>query len=209
MAVRRPVRPSDAPADDPEDVLSSSPFEDDVQTALDAAPRERPRPSLTLVLVGGLLLAAGFVGGIEANKRWGPDGSSPGPAAVGARNGTGGGLPGGGPAAGYPGGRGAGPGGTAGGGSQGGAPQGGGQGGSQGGMTVGTVKLVSGDTVYVQTLDGGLVTVETSGSTKIQISRAGKASDLKPGSTVSVQGSSGSSGKISATAITQGSRPGN
>lgn len=190
VARKRPPSVADAvPAHgDPEDVLSASPFEQDVQSALAAAPKERSRPSLALVLFCGVLLAAGFAGGIEANKHWGTPGGPSGMPAAG--NGPG--------MAGGPGGREPGAGGR--------------QAMPGGGATVGTVKVVSQGTLYVQTMDGSVVTVETSDATQVQVSRAGKVSDLKPGAAVTVQGTGDASGKVTATTITQGApgaRPGN
>ncbi|MEW2353033.1 hypothetical protein [Spirillospora sp. NPDC029432] len=193
MARKRPPSVADAvPAhgDHPEDVLSTSPFEKDVRSALAAAPKERSRPSVTLVLICGLLLAAGFASGIEANKHWGTSGEPSGAPAAG----NGRGMPGGG-------------------GSGGGGPGAGGRQAAPGrGATVGTVKVVSQGTLYVQTTDGSVVTVEIGDATKVQVSRVGKVSDLQPGAAVTVQGTGDASGKVTATTITQGAsgaRPGN
>jgi hypothetical protein len=200
VARKRPPSVADAvPAHgDPEDVLSASPFEQDMRSALAAAPKERSRPSLTLVLICGVLLAAGFAGGIEANKQWGTPAGPSGMPAAGNGPETPGGPGGGGPGGGGPGGRESGAGGR--------------QAMPGGGATVGTVKVVSQGTLYVQTMDGSVVTVETSDDTRVQVSRAGKVSDLKPGAAITVQGTGDASGKVTATTITQGAsgaRPGN
>jgi hypothetical protein len=71
-----------------------------------------------------------------------------------------------------------------------------------GGATVGTVKLVNGSTIYLTTTNGSVVKVTTSGSTKLSVSATGKASDLKAGETVVVQGSTDSTGGVTATSVT-------
>ncbi|MEZ0064209.1 hypothetical protein ABIA32_000187 [Streptacidiphilus sp. MAP12-20] len=71
------------------------------------------------------------------------------------------------------------------------------------GATVGTVKLVDGSTIYVTDTSGNVVKVTTGGSTKVGISKSGKVSDLKPGSTVTIRGTTTSSGDVAATTVTQ------
>lgn len=139
-----------------------------------------------MLLGAAALMAVAFFGGIQAQRQWGDGGSSSGMPAMGAMPGGAGGQRQGGYLPGAPGGQ--------------------GQAGDAGsGTTVGTVRLVSGTTVYVQTMDGSVVPVETSGSTAIRLSRTGKVTDLKPGATVTVQGDSDGSGKVTASAITEGS----
>ena len=70
--------------------------------------------------------------------------------------------------------------------------------------TIGTIDHVDGADVYVKTQDGRTVKVSTSDSTRIRISQDGKVSDLKPGSQVAVQGSTGSDGTVTAQTITEG-----
>ena len=76
--------------------------------------------------------------------------------------------------------------------------------------TIGTVDHVDGTDVYVKTQDGRTVKVSTSDSTRIRISQDGKIADLKQGSNVVVQGSTGSDGTVTAQTITEGqfARPG-
>ncbi|MEV7091907.1 hypothetical protein AB0M80_03615 [Amycolatopsis sp. NPDC051045] len=79
-----------------------------------------------------------------------------------------------------------------------------GQGGFRGGRgTTGTVDRVDGTTVYVKTAQGADVKVSTSDSTTVGVTQQGKLSDLKPGSTVVVQGQAGADGTVTAQAITQ------
>ncbi len=67
--------------------------------------------------------------------------------------------------------------------------------------TTGKIKLVDGNTVYVELADGTLVTVKVSQTTRI--SSAATVKDLKAGASVTVQGQSGSDGTITAGSITQ------
>lgn len=80
---------------------------------------------------------------------------------------------------------------------------GGGTGQNRGGSTTtGTVKLVDGSTVYVQTANGDVITVRTSASTAVQLTQTAKLSDLKPGAPVTVEGASGTDGTVTATKVT-------
>ncbi|GAB2851212.1 hypothetical protein GCM10027176_62730 [Actinoallomurus bryophytorum] len=192
---------TDAPREDldtsSEDVLNSSPFEGDLAEQLATEPRPRRRPPSVTVLLGvAVLLVGGFVGGVQADRHWGKT-KSPDPAALinqfaarrGAQGGGGGfgGGQGGGQGAGQAAGRGSG--------------QGGGAGG--GGGTSGTVKLVDGSTIYVQT-PSGIVRVKTTGSTKVTIAKKSTTKALKAGSPVTVQGSAGQDGTVTATSVNQG-----
>lgn len=196
---------------DTEELLETSPFDDDLQEVLAARPARAGGSRLTLALAGGVLLVAGLLLGIQVQKLLG--GSAPGRfpsraagagAYAGAGQAPGGGGPGGGLGGGYA--RGAGGGFAGGGAGRGGAGAGAGAG--AGDMTFGTVKLVDGDKIYVQTVNGGVVTVTTSGDTKVQVTRSGKVSDLKPGSFVTVAGTADAQGQVAATSVTQGSAMG-
>ncbi|SRR6266545_7217527 len=76
--------------------------------------------------------------------------------------------------------------------------------------TAGTIDHVDGADVYVKTQDGRTVKVSTSDTTRIRITQDGKLADLKAGSQVVVQGSTGSDGTVTAQTITEGqfARPG-
>ena len=195
---------TDAPREDlavsSEDVLNSSPFEGDLAEQLKAEPRPRRRPpSLTVLLGVAALLVGGFVGGVQADRHWGAT-KSPDPTALinqfAARRGAqgGGGGFGGGQRAGQGAGQVAGR----------GSGQQGGQGGAGGGGgTTGTVKLVDGSTIYVQTANG-IVRVKTTDSTKVTIAKKSTTKALKAGSPVTVQGSAGQDGTVTATSVDQG-----
>ncbi|WP_327048164.1 hypothetical protein OG320_09950 [Microbispora sp. NBC_01189] len=190
---------------DTEELLESSPFGDDLQEVLAAHPARAGGSKVTLALAGGVLLVAGLLLGIQAHKLFG--GSTPGRAAGAGAYGSGQG-PAGGQQAGGQAGQGAG-GGYGRGGAFGGAGRGAGDGGGgaagAGGMTFGTVKLVDGDKIYVQTMSGAVVTVITSHDTRVQVTRAGKVADIKPGGFVTVAGTADAEGQVAATSVTQGS----
>jgi len=78
------------------------------------------------------------------------------------------------------------------------------------GATIGTVKLVDGNNVYVQDVQGNTIKVTTKPSTTVSVTRTGKTSDLAPGSTVIVQGKQNSDGtSMAATRISQSTGLGN
>ena len=162
----------------------------------------------TLVLGGVALILAGFLGGALVEKSYGTS-TSTNAARGGARAGAGaGGYAGRGTGAGAYGG-----GGFTGGGGFGGT-QGGGTGTGTGGTTgaaaaaatTGTVKLVDGDTIYVQTAAGDVVTVKTSGTTTVQTATKGTVKDVKAGQSITVQGATGTDGSVTATSVTAGKR---
>jgi hypothetical protein len=151
----------------------------------------------TVVLAGLVLLGGGFVGGLQVQKNWGtastasrfPAGGFNGAAAAGG-------------GAGRYGGGGTGRGGfTGGGATQGGAAQGGGAAPASSGTT-GTVKLVDGSTIYVQTSDGNVVTVNTGPKTAVAAASKSTIKSIKAGQKVTVQGAAGSDGAVTATSVT-------
>jgi hypothetical protein len=165
----------------------SSPLDNDDE--LTAVLTRRPRaklPSLTLVLVALVVASAGFLGGIVVGKHYGSSGSAAsafsrfaaGTSAT-ARTGSGSGAGLGG--------------------------RGGGAGGefAAGNATIGTIKLIDGSTVYVQTPIGDIVQVSTSAGTKVTASSTVRVKDLQPGETVIVEGSKNSTGGVTATSISQ------
>jgi hypothetical protein len=171
--------------DDLFDVLSSPIDDGDEVTAV---LRRRPRatlPSLTLILAAIVVASAGFLGGALVGKHYGTSSSGnlaaafsrlAARASASASSGTGSRT------------------GFAGGGS--------GLFGS-GNATIGTIKLIDGSTVYVQTTAGDIVQVATSTGTKVTVSSTVPVKDLAPGETVIVEGSKNSSGAIAATSISQ------
>jgi hypothetical protein len=180
------------------DVLSSPLDNGDGLTAvLNRRPRAK-LPSLTVVLVVVVVASAGFIGGIMVGKHYGSSGGLASRfgafAAAGASPSAGTGS---GPRTGF---------GGAGGGAGGGfgaAGAGAGFGGAGGNATVGTIKLVDGSTVYVQTSAGDIVQVSTSSGTKVTASSTVPVKSLQPGEAVIVEGSKNSKGGVSATSISQ------
>jgi hypothetical protein len=145
-------------------------------------------PKVTLGLIGAVLLAGGFVGGIAVGKHSSSSSSSSSNAAAGSgtrsRGGYGGGFGGG----------------TAGttGGANGGAA------GSRGGAVTGTVSAVNGTTLTITDSTGKKVTVDTSPQTTVTIGKTGAVSDLATGSQVTVLGTPDSSGTITARSVVSG-----
>jgi hypothetical protein len=169
---------------------------------LTAVLTRRPRaklPSLTVVLVVVVVASAGFIGGILVGKHYGSSGSlasrfgafAAAEASPSASTGSGSRTGLGGAGGGF-------------GGARGGLSGTGGTGGfAEGNATVGTIKLIDGSTVYVQTSAGDIVQVVTSSGTKVTVSSTVPVKDLQPGETVMVEGSKNSSGAVSATSISQ------
>lgn len=181
--------------------LDSDPFADDLGDKLAVRAPQRYVTRTTIALGSVALLVVGFLVGAQIQKRYGTS-SGAGGAASGARSFArsgampsgmafpGGGLPGGSGASAAPGvGREGAASGLTGGGS---------------GATTGTVKLVDGTTVYLQTSDGQTVTVHTSSSTTVQAATKAALSDLAAGAQVSVEGTPDGSGVITANKITKG-----
>ncbi|MDY7083720.1 MAG: hypothetical protein SYR96_01315 [Actinomycetota bacterium] len=178
------------------ETVPAGPRDDGLAAALAKAAPRRWWNRGTVVLGAIVLVVGGFAGGLQAQKQWGT------PATPAAGRAFGGGQnPGGSAAAGgmpnFGGGQ-----------AQGGqAPGGQAQGGqAQGGTAVtaatGKVKLVNGTTIYVETADGQVVTVKTDSRTSVSTTTKGKVSDVKAGQSVTIQGSTGSDGTVTATSVT-------
>lgn len=150
----------------------------DVELAAAANRRWWNRSTIVLAVV--LLLVGGFVAGMEVQKAFGAEASATGP---GGFRGQGGPT---GPAA-FP---------------SGGSLRGGGQGGpGRTGASAGTVKLVDGTTIYLQTESGEVITVRTDGDTVVQV--PGALKDLKAGDKVSVNGDTDTEGSVTASSLTK------
>lgn len=207
--------PGGPPAERPEDVLAQPPDARDISAEL-AAPPRRALPWLTMGLSACIVAAAAFAGGalVEKNHlRSTPGGTGRASAFAGAggaaRTGGAGGFGGfgGGSRTGAATGTGTGTG--AGTGAVPGAGAGGASGGTGGsGVTIGTVKLVDGNTLYVTDSSGNIVKVTTGASTKVTEAKTGKVGDLQPGQSVTVRGSQNSGGDIAATTVTEGAATG-
>jgi hypothetical protein len=182
----------------PADPEPEHPRDDDLAKELAKAAPKQWWNKATVVLAAAALLVGGFVGGLQAQKQWGSSGTTANGARAGAFPGAagagryGGGTGTGAGAYGLPGGGTGQPGGT--------VPQAGATTAATG--TTGTVKLVNGTTIYLQTPDGDVVTVKTDGKTSVSTARKGKLSDVKAGQSVTVQGATGTDGTVTATSVT-------
>jgi hypothetical protein len=147
-------------------------------------------PWVTGILAAAVLLAAGYVAGgyHYRNSGSGSTAASAFTAARGARTGGAEGFGAGGTGTG----------------STGGAGTGGGGFGGAGGATIGTVKLVDGNNVYLTTTAGATVKVTLGKGATVTVTKAGTLSDLAPGTSIVVVGTTGADGTVTATAVTQG-----
>jgi hypothetical protein len=66
---------------------------------------------------------------------------------------------------------------------------------------IGTISVVDGDTLYVETTAGSLVKVTLTKSTTITRNADATAIDLRPGDAVTVQGATGGNGTVAATSV--------
>ncbi len=180
---------------DPMDLLSTPIADGDLTVALARRPKVR-LPSLTMTLMVVAVLGLGFLAGALVGKHYGASSSSsasgfPAFARFGGSGAAGAGSsssasPGTSRSSGFPGG-------------------GGGLFGGSGGATIGTIKLVDGNVVYVQTETGSIVQVSTSAATKVTASSSVPLKDLTPGETVIVEGKKNANGSVAATSISQSS----
>jgi len=168
--------------------------DDETDDELPNRPARRRLAPLTMTLIAGLLAAAGFVGGVQVEKRSTHAGATPtgfpgtsGAASAGSRTPASGAAPSGSTS---------------------------GVGPAGGGATVGTVKLVDGATVYVSEADGTIIKVTTSPKSAVTTTSTGTAASLKVGDTVAVTstgGTAGAGGTINAASISDlgtGTTPG-
>jgi hypothetical protein len=179
----------------------SDPVDDYGDEIDEIPPRRRLLTAPVATLAALLLVGAGFLGGVLVQKHYGGSGSGSrgganlasiraaftgagGGGATGAGNATGGGATGG---------------------FRGGGGGGGGFGARGGGATSGEVKVIDGSTLYVTDASGDTVEVKTSTATKVTKPASASVKAIYPGDTITVRGSSGSSGAIQATAISLGS----
>jgi hypothetical protein len=159
---------------------------------------------LALALLGVLLLACGFIGGVLVEKGQTSSGSSS--SATGSASGLAARF-----AALRAGASGAGSSTTGSGGSAG--STGGGFGGSAGAAgfarpTAGTVAYLDGSTLYVTNSEGNTVKVQTSAGTTVTKTVKSTVKHIHPGETVTVTGTTGSNGAITAESISAGASGG-
>jgi hypothetical protein len=173
-----------------EDVYAHEADHDDGWSDEELPPRPKRRlvTPLTASLAGILLVALGFLGGVEVQKH--SSSSSASTAGTGGFGARAGGFPGAGAAAGG-GGATTGAGAAAGGGTT-----------STAAPTAGTVASKDGRTLYVKNTDGTTVKVKTDGNSKVTRNATATVGQIHPGDTVIVQGAKSSSGTLVATQIT-------
>jgi hypothetical protein len=164
-------------AEPPNDtLLPESSFTDEIDADdWDVAPPPKRRLHWTTVFLSFAAIAVlAFAGGIVAQKHWGKTSS--------------GGFPGGG---GLPAGFAA---------NLGGA--GGGAGGFGAAATTGTVSYIQGTTLYVTTTSGSVVKVRVPKGVPVGRTVEAKASGIRPGESVVIQGSKAGNGTVQATSVT-------
>jgi hypothetical protein len=172
--------------------------ERDEPDELPPRPRRRLLKPIPLALLGVLLVAGGFIAGVKIQKgEQNSSGASGGAgASVASRfaalrgggassTGTSGKTPAGGAAGGFPG--------TGAGGAR---------------PTTGTVAYLAGNTLYVTNSEGNTVKVNTSAGTSVTKTVKAEVKGIHPGETLSVTGTTGSSGAVSAESISVGSGTG-
>jgi hypothetical protein len=162
--------------------------EESDELELPARPRRRLLTPIPLALLGALLIAGGFIAGVQVEKGETSSGSTAGAAAgfAALRGGTSsntassGKTPAAAAAGGFP-----------------------GTGASR--PTSGTVAYLAGNTLYVTNSEGNTVKVKTSSSTSVSKTVKTKVKGIHPGETVTVTGAAGTNGTVSAESISVGS----
>ena len=193
-----------APVYEPPEAEEGDEWLDDTDDTDELPPRPRRRligaggNPVVLALLAALLVAAGFIGGVQVQK--GEEGSST------ATGGTASSL-----ASRFAGLRGAGTGtGAASARAAAGGVAGGFAGAGAGGKrpTIGTVAYVAGNTLYVTNAEGNTVKVNTSAATSVSKTAKSTLTSIFPGETVTITGSTGAGGAVSAESINVGSGAG-
>ncbi len=195
-------RPAYDPAVQTPETLAYEPIEDE-QDEWSEEPEDlelpaRPRPRLLgvggnpipLALLGVLLIAGGFIAGVQVQKGQTSTASTGGaPAGLASRfaalrggTSSAGKTPAGVPAGGFP-----------------------GAGTGAGRPTSGTVAYLDGNTLYVTSSEGNTVKVKTSPSTSVTKTVKTKVKGIYPGETVTVTGATATNGTVSAESISVGS----
>jgi hypothetical protein len=178
----------DLALEEPPPVRVEERWEDEPE--LPPRPRRRLLTPLTGSLLGVLLAALGFIGGVLVQK--GQEGSSGTTSARGAFASRLAGLKTGAGAS-----------------AKGAAGSAfGAFGGARANATTGTVTFIQGKTLYVETTEGATVKVQTSAAAAVTKTVKGSVGSIKPGETVVVTGSKGSNGAVQAESIRVGSAAG-
>ena len=170
--------------DDPEGTAPQSAMTDTDDADFAELPPKRRVPALTKGLIVGILVVVAFGGGVMIQKQHDAGSAS---ASSGFPSFAGG----------IPVGAGAGVGGASNGGASGGSTA------ASGPVVVGTVVGVAGNDVTVKDLGGSTHVVHVSATTGLATSSVDWSTSLKPGTTVSVNGTKADDGTITATTVTQ------
>lgn len=165
--------------------LSVDPFDDDLGEQLAATAPRRIANRATVVLTGAVLVVGGFVAGAQVQQHYAPAAAASTAAPAGnlagaqARRGQSAAA------------------------DQAAGAQASGAGAPASGTLTGTVKLVDGTTIYIETPDGRVVTVRTTDTTTIQIARSGSLKDIAAGATVTVEAPNSNGDTVNATKVTK------
>jgi len=170
--------------DDPEGTAPQSAMTDTDDADFAELPPKRRVPVLTKGLIVGILVVVAFGGGVMIQKQHDAGSAS---ASSGFPSFAGG----------IPAGAGAGGGGASNGGASGGSTA------ASGPVVVGTVVGVAGNDVTVKDLGGSTHVVHVSATTGLAATSVDWSTSLKPGTTVSINGTKTDDGTITATTVTQ------
>ena len=170
--------------DDPQGTAPQSAMTDADDADFAELPPKRRVPVLTKGLIVGILMVVAFGGGVMIQKQHDASSAS---ATSGFPSFAGG----------IPAGAGAGGGGASNGGASGGSSA------ASGPVVVGTVVGVAGNDVTVKDLGGSTHVVHVSATTGLATTSVTWSTSLKPGTTVSVNGTKADDGTITATTVTQ------
>jgi hypothetical protein len=157
-------------------VAAEAPEDNELPGRLEATAPRQWRNRATPWLFAAVLLAGGFLGGVQVQKTWGKATTNSSGASQSARQ-----TPGFTPPSGFSGGGGFRP-------------------GTESQETTGTLKSVTTSALTIRTSDGKTRTVKIAESTRIQQSVT--IAKLKPGRPITVQGSTAADGTVTATAVT-------
>lgn len=185
--VDHPTLEEDLP-DVPEGPAPQGATIDDDDADFAELPPKRGVPRITKLLLVGILIAAALSGGVMIQKNFGASSASSPSGFPTFANG----IP-----AGFPSGAGGGGGGAGNGGSGQGSTA------ASGPVVVGTVVSISGEDVTVKDLGGAMHVVHVTATTGLATAGVDWATSLKPGSTVSVNGTKADDGSVTATTVTQ------
>lgn len=190
-SVQEAGSPSDTPPTEAyEPAYESSEWIEEPDEDLPRRPRRRLLSPLPLALLGVLLTACGFIGGVLVEKGQNSSSSSSGASGLAARFAA---LRGAGTSTGATGSA-----------TGAGASSSAAEAAGFTRPTAGTVAYLDGSTVYVTNSEGNTVKVITSDATSVSKTVKSSVSDIRPGETVTVRGATGSGGSITAESLTVG-----